>query len=165
MGFRTLMSLRRTGACTAAELHTLLDECEASYLPYGEKARIARLAKEAPDQMLTESELTQRYAKPLGAESLGLARAEYFERVLTLHGPAAFVLEPRVKVGTIHAAKGKEADVVHLVDSWATLPYRNATSGPAGALAEGCVAYVALTRHRVALDFVPGEEGTPYPGF
>jgi superfamily I DNA/RNA helicase len=159
-GFRTLMQLRRTGGAPASAVSSLVEECESSYLPQGLKARMRALAKADPDMLLGPETLPS-----LEAGALGLKHARYYERVLSRHGPRAFVLEPSVRVGTIHAAKGKEADTVHLVSSWGTLPYRSATSSAEGALAEGCVAYVALTRHRVALHLIPGDEGIPYPGF
>lgn len=164
-GFKALIQMRRTGIISAQGWATLMAESETSYLPAGEKARSARLAAAEPDAELYVEDLRQRMSGPITGEGLGLKHGAYFERVLAEHGVAAFVMEPRVRVGTIHAAKGKEADIVHLIDSWGTLPYRSATSGPEGALAEGCVAYVATTRHRVSLVLEPGSEGSPYPGF
>ena len=91
----------------------------------------------------------------------GFKKGDYFERVLARHGTGAFWAEPTIKVGTIHSAKGREADVVHLIESWGTLPYRALSNG--GAQSEACVAYVGVTRHRYALHLEPASEGMPYP--
>jgi len=156
--FRALVQLRQRGAISALAMAGLIDQL--SGLPRGLKAESARLARQAPEHMVEAHIL----GRDLRAEALGLPHGEYYERVLAQHGLQAFVQPPLVRVGTIHAAKGREADTVHLVDSWGTLPYRNLLT-PEGARAEACVAYVGTTRHRRLLEFVPGQEGTPYPGF
>ena len=163
--FRVLVGLRRTGVSTNAELAYLVEQCEPSYLPVGEKRLRTAQAKSDPQGQVTLDSLQQRWQRTPDGDNLGLSKGQYFERVFSRYGPQAFILEPPVKIGTIHSAKGREADVVFLVDSWATLPYQSATDGGDGELAEACVAYVGATRHRMELHFIQGDSGTPYPGF
>jgi superfamily I DNA/RNA helicase len=163
--FNILLGLRRTGVTTNSQLAYLVEQCDANYLPVGE-LRLRKLqARSDPDGHTGLDDLRQRWQKDPNGENLGIARGDYFERVNQRYGRQAFTVEPSIKVGTIHAAKGREADLVFLVDSWATLPYQNATDGGRGQLAEACVAYVAVTRHRRELHILPSFEGTPYPGF
>jgi superfamily I DNA/RNA helicase len=90
-----------------------------------------------------------------------LPRADYFERVRARYGDAALVLPPVNRIGTIHSAKGREADYVTLVRGWGSLPAQAMLRGDTG---ETCVAYVGASRHRVALDFLDlAEGGIDYP--
>lgn len=158
--FRSLVQLRQRGAIPAHAASVLAEQCQGYALPRGLKAQLARLAKSDPDHLVD----ADTFGSSLNAEYLGFKRGEYFERVMGVHGPGAFIHAPTTRVGTIHSAKGREADVVHLVTSWGTLPYRNATQqGAAGREAEACVAYVAVTRHRQMLRLVAGDSGYPYP--
>jgi superfamily I DNA/RNA helicase len=65
-------------------------------------------------------------------------------------------------VGTIHSAKGREADHVYLDRNWGLLPGRAMLDGDLG---EVCVAYVGISRHRCSLTLVdsPGARGINYP--
>lgn len=159
--FRSLVQLRTRGAIPAHAASRLAEACQTYALPHGLKAGLARAAKAEPESMVP----AETFGTPrLNADVLGFAKGEYFERVLGMHGILAFIQPPKTRVGTIHSAKGREADTVHLITSWATLPYRNATETPAGRRAEACVAYVATTRHRKALRLTYGDSGAPYPG-
>lgn len=65
-----------------------------------------------------------------------------------------------------NSAKGREADNVILAQSWGRLPLQTYTSSEEGRRNESCVAYVAATRHRVSLEFIPARSGDgayPYP--
>jgi DNA helicase-2/ATP-dependent DNA helicase PcrA len=163
--FRTLLHLKTRGAAPAHAVWSLAESCGPRVLPHGEKARLKRAADAEPDALVSADELERAWGT-LNARALGLRYGEYLQRVYGQHGIGAFLTPPRVRVGTIHSAKGKEADTVHLVDSWGTLPYRN-TQEPRGRRAEGCVAYVALTRHRHKLQFIRAgfRDGMPYPDF
>jgi len=161
--FRALVQLRSRGAATVEAVHAIAEACGPRALPHGTKARLKRMVDADASALLTAEQVQTEWGHRLDAEYLGIARGEYLERVFARHGLGAFLNPPRIRVGTIHSAKGKEADVVHLVDSWATLPYRNLDT-PAGRRAEGCVAYVATTRHRAQLVKVWGSSGNPYPG-
>ena len=163
--FRTLMHLKTRGVAPAHAVWSLAESCGARVLPHGEKARLHRAAQAEPDALISAEEIERAWGT-LNPVTLGLKNGGYMQRVYARHGIGAFLNPPSVRVGTIHSAKGKEADVVHLVDSWGTLPYRN-TLEPKGRRAEGCVAYVALTRHRSKLQFIRAgmRDGTPYPGF
>jgi hypothetical protein len=157
--FRSLVQLRQRGAVPAHAAAILADQCQGYALPHGLKVQLARLAKSEPDALVS----ADAFGRNLNAEYLGFKKGEYFERCLGQHGPGVFIHPPRTRVGTIHSAKGREADTVHLVTSWGTLPYRNATQSDAGRRAEGCVAYVGATRHRMALHLLMGDSGSPYP--
>lgn len=90
-----------------------------------------------------------------------LPNFDYYTRVIKEHGIQAFIMPAKTAVGTIHAAKGREADEVSLVTSWGFLPGRAISEGHH--LEEACVAYVGATRHRSKLTFLYGFEGIPYP--
>lgn len=60
-----------------------------------------------------------------------------------------------------NSAKGKEADHVKLISSWAYLPGRSLATYD-GLRGESCVAYVAASRHRVSLELIPGLPGIEY---
>jgi len=76
-------------------------------------------------------------------------------------GLGALVMPPRNRVGTIHSAKGREADYVTLCRGWGSLPAQAMLSGDVG---ETCVAYVGASRHRMQLDMLDVHgEGVPYP--
>ena len=164
--YRGLVRLKTRGAITLREAALIAEAADKGSMPYGETARLKALAKGDGDGLISLEQLRDRgwHPNPTGV-LMGFRKGEYFDRVFGMHGLGAFINEPLVKVGTIHSAKGKEADTVHLVDSWATLPYRAATGDLAERQGEACVAYVGTTRHRVALRFVGSYEGTPYPGF
>lgn len=162
-GFRTLIQLRDKGAAEAWAVHKLAEACGPHRLPFGEKARLKALATHAPQELISAEEIMRRWASGLDGELLGIKNAAYFRKVHALHGVAAFLHPPKTRVGTIHAAKGREADTVHLVTSWATLPYRSLNETREGRRAEACVAYVAATRHRSRLIREHSNEGSPYP--
>ena len=164
--YRALIRLKTRGAISLREAAAIAEASDRSSVPYGEKARLAALAKGDGDGLISLEQLRERgwHHDPTGVKQ-GFKKGEYFDRVYGMHGVGAFIKEPLTRVGTIHSAKGKEADTVHLVDSWATLPYRSATGDLPERQGEACVAYVGTTRHRVALHFVQSYEGTPYPGF
>lgn len=163
--FRSLHQLHQRGAIPVTAAAAIAAAAGKGYLPRGEATQLKRLADEDPMLPFSPSQLRERWGTDPTARGLGINHAEYFERVLSRHGIRAFVQPPLVRVGTIHSAKGREADTVYLIESWATLPYRNATETMEGKRAEACVAYVGMTRHRVRLHLVPGMDGNAYPNF
>ncbi len=86
----------------------------------------------------------------------------YYHRIVQSYGIEGLIMPPATRLGTIHAAKGLEADHVKLVTSWATLPFGNLATLE-GQLAEACVAYVGVTRQRVDLELIDVPEGRAYP--
>lgn len=93
--------------------------------------------------------------------------SDYFSRVEALHGVPSLFSRPRKFVGTIHAAKGREADTVYLNTSWGWIPGRMVTLRASAAIKESCVAYVGVSRHRKALHLVDDARGLearyPFP--
>lgn len=159
--FRQCMMLRQRGAIRVAGAHLISDQMEAGFLPYGEKARMERLAKASdPNEFISAEDLQAAWQMDAHEIPYHLKHGEYFLRVNANAGLDAFFSPPKKRIGTIHSAKGKEADTVHLITSWATLPYQ-ATFTDSGRRAEGCVAYVGTTRHRKHLHLVSHDEGTP----
>ena len=158
--FRVLQRLRTRGSVEAGGLALL-----AQHNTRVEKAHAKRLeaiARSSPDEQMGIGEAEAQLGHSLAGLEWGFGRAQYLNRVLAQHGTEAFRYPPKTLIGTIHSAKGREADEVNLVDSWGTLPAR-ALDDPAGRRAEACVAYVGLTRHRARLNLVPADEGVPYP--
>lgn len=95
----------------------------------------------------------------------GLVWGEYFSDLRQWLGWEALIAPPKTRVGTIHAAKGREADEVYLYESWGSLPSTALMQSAAGQRAEACVAYVGATRHRTALhlSLLDRGYGTSYP--
>lgn len=157
--FRTYIKLRQTGAASAGALAHMAEQMKTGWLPQGSAKRLKAMD---PEQRLSEEEISQIWQLPdLARLPHGLKGGDYLQRVYGREGIGAFIFGPPRRIGTIHSAKGREADEVHLITSWGTLPYQ-ATLTQAGRAAEGCVAYVGVTRHRarLILEYVP--EGTPY---
>lgn len=87
-------------------------------------------------------------------------------RLIEKREPLDLFRTPKLTIGTIHAAKGKEADEVTVARDWGMVPLRNVYGSNEEGKGEACVAYVAATRHRVRLTLAPGtlgEKPTPYP--
>lgn len=91
-----------------------------------------------------------------------LRHGAYFETIYRRSGLAGLVAPPRTFVGTIHASKGRECGVTYLETAWGYLP-ADAQATPLGRRSEGCVAYVAASRHRHALILREGGRGRRYP--
>jgi superfamily I DNA/RNA helicase len=157
--FRVYLRLRQRGGMDVGSLNFLAQQMTPSYLPPGEQKRIKTLDQ---SMLLDEQSVSERWGMPnLGKIPYALKHGEYLLRVHGREGPEPFVFGPHIRVGTIHSAKGREADIVHLITSWGTLPYQ-ATLSQEGRAAEGCVAYVGVTRHRASLRLEYVSEGTPY---
>lgn len=87
----------------------------------------------------------------------------YFRQVEKHHGVDALFDTPKIRVGVIHQAKGLEADVVTVLDSWGKVPGAELASGE-GSRTEALVAYVAASRHRVKLIVEPtADNAYPWP--
>ena len=158
--FRVLLRLRTRGSTDATGLAHLA--ANNDLVSKAAATRLKNLARADPREEMDQPTAEAQLGIGLGALSGGFKYGPYYERVLKLHGAPAFRDRPRTLVGTIHSAKGREADRVHLVESWGTLPAR-ALEEPRGRRAEACVAYVALTRHRSQLQLEPADEGMSYP--
>ena len=161
--YRALVGLRRTGLIQMASLHALAEQLQRGWLPFGEKARLANLARSDPDTTWDQVMVERAWGAPVVDLHHGLPHGRYYEKVFRTWGLDAFSGRPATLIGTIHAAKGREADTVHLIESWGSLPYRAMLDSLDGAQSEACVAYVGLTRHRSQLILEPADEGSPYP--
>jgi superfamily I DNA/RNA helicase len=143
---------------TPATAHAVAESLpkKSGIIPHGLATAWSRLAADGPEGVLSQQDLPSFYTA-----LDNLPYRDYYERVMSKHGMAGFVLQPKVSVGTIHAAKGREADEVTLVRSWAYLPGRRLYEG--GRKEEACVAYVGATRHRTKLSFLDGMPGIEFP--
>jgi superfamily I DNA/RNA helicase len=114
-------------------------------------------------ELVDAQQAAQHLNMPLDVLRGRLPHAAYLYSVYRTSGLAGLVSPPTTQVSTIHGAKGREAATVYLLPSWGRLP--------AGALgygarrAEGCVAYVAVTRHRHRLALHEAGTGRRYPHF
>ncbi len=129
-------------------------------LPHGVKSRADR-----NDLPVTRDELVEDWglghllaevdrAGPVHIlASLSAKHRAYLERVLARH--EGRLPTPRIRLSTIHGAKGREADAVVLVpDMTRATQAEYLCSGPEGEEAENRVAYVAVTRARRTLVLV-----------
>lgn len=91
-----------------------------------------------------------------------IPNAVYYQAVEKKHGMAGLTLRPTTTLGTIHSAKGREADHTVMVDSWGWTPSK-ALADPLGRKREALVAYVGMSRHRDSVRFWPSPIGKSYP--
>lgn len=153
-GFRTLVLLQEQGLCATGDF-------QQAVKTFGSPAQM-RAAQALSGEAVTYPVAVEAL-RELPEDLAGHARyADYLHRVYAYHGLRGLVNPPKTHVGTIHSAKGREADTVHLITSWAYLPAR-ARRTTEGMRSESLVAYVAASRHRNALDLREGEEGLRYP--
>jgi superfamily I DNA/RNA helicase len=160
--FRGLLQLRRQREIPARMAAMIAEQANSDVFPSYLAARAKAQAREDPERMVSFAELSTAWGRDLDNPAVWLKKGDYFEHVARREGLEPFVVGARTLIGTIHAAKGREADVVHLIDSWGYLP-AGALAERKGALAEACVAYVGVTRHRHRLVMEPMGQGHPYP--
>ena len=160
--YRVIHDLRRDGWAYAPAILLLSTQMQKGWLPWGERARLERLARSDPEYQIGVAQLEGEWGAHISELHHGLGHGAYYEKIYRAQGLAPFGRPPATLVGTIHAAKGREADTVHLVTSWGSLPYRAIYNGQAEA--EACVAYVGLSRHRSQLILEGADEGSDYPG-
>jgi superfamily I DNA/RNA helicase len=156
--FRTWVKLRSGTPQTSSALAHLAQQIDRAYLAPGTPKRMNSMP---PEALWDEEQVAQMWQMDLRKVPHAIKKGEYLARVFGREGIGAFIFGAPRRVGTIHSAKGREADTVHLITSWGTLPYQ-ATLEAAGRAAEGCVAYVGVTRHRASLALEYVSEGTPY---
>lgn len=149
----------RKDGLTNLTAHLFAEAMPPGTMPYGMKADLKRAAEASPDLVL--GSMGHAFWR---ANIDRVPNFNYYERVVERHGMAGLILTPPTQVGTIHAAKGREADEVYLLRLWGRLPGMSLYGSPEGRQGEACVAYVGTTRHRsrlVLLDSYDG--GIPYP--
>jgi DNA helicase-2/ATP-dependent DNA helicase PcrA len=122
-----------------------------------ERGGRARLDEAPDDQVFTLASLTEEYglrtAEPW-FDALGKLEDEesqYLRAVIRHHGSAALTGTPRVRLSTIHAAKGAEADHVVLLTGMSRKVADSIEKAPD---AERRVFYVGATRARHSLTIV-----------
>ena len=130
------------------------------YLVRGAKARLAELAKECPEAEVALRDmgthfkpilwdlLVNRNGNFIEALRLPPLQRAYYKKLLGRGGEEALLNAPRIKVGTIHSAKGMEADFVVLRPEMAGRTYAEWLKAPEG---ERRCWYVGLTRARKGL--------------
>lgn len=144
--YRALLQLRDEGSISGSQTEVVAQAMPARLVGHAEKQRVQGLGKASPDARFSADDLRWDAERALRS----LPDADYFGRVVANHGPLALAARPLHLVGTIHAAKGREADHVHVSTSWGSLPAERAATGDP---AEALIAYVACTRHRRSLEF------------
>lgn len=149
--YRMIAALKEGNMISSTGLSLLARSAVVGFLPRGATSEADRLAKrdvqlsiDEVDKLLRVATFQYRYPEI----------AEYMERVERRYGVRGINSRPKTTVSTIHAAKGREADHVVLVSDWGFLPGRIAAGGGEGSRLEACVAYVAVTRHKVGLSFL-----------
>ncbi len=155
--FRVFTDLLEGRIVEAQAFRSAVERLENAALPRGVQDAVKRAAG-----ALTLPTAEQLLEHTIGEVRSWLKHADYLQRVVALHGVRALYMTPKIALSTIHGAKGKEADHVKLISSWAYLPGRSLGTVE-GQRAESCVSYVAASRHRVSLQLLHGEQGIPYP--
>jgi len=152
--WRAAQELIDEGSTTAGNIKALVLGLPKGLLTAAEVSRCAKLSGRVHTQDLSWGGHIERLQR-------SLSRADYYRRVSSKYGFGALVMPPVNRVGTIHSAKGREADYVTLVRGWGSLPAQAMLAGDTG---ETCVAYVGASRHRMRLDMIDVQgEGVPYP--
>lgn len=160
-GWRAAQELINEGSAQAQAILAFVKGLKKGSLNPPDQKWIEFVAREDPTRRVEMSELPWAGAVELLQKRL--PNHGYFSRVVQGYGQGALVMPPAARVGTIHSAKGREADHVYLVRNWGTLPGRAMQDGDQG---EVCVAYVGASRHRVGLTLLdpPGVRyGIDYP--
>lgn len=162
--YRVIVALESGQVVPRAALQAVGKAIKLSRLPAELRSRASEMMKERGDGEVGASTAAYFFG-PLDQLRNLVDHADYFRRVEAKYGLRGLMATPKTALGTLHSAKGKEADTVHLVSSWATLPSRSLLDS-GGRKSEACVAYVGVSRHRSELHFLEVPEGTrfPFPG-
>jgi len=157
--WRAAHELLVEGSAPVQSVLTFVRSLKKGTLEQRDQRWLEVVAAEQPDRRVALEELP--WAPSVELLQQRLPNHTYYSRVVQGYGYSALVLPPAVRVGTIHAAKGREADEVYLDRNWGFLP---GTAALEGDLGEVCVAYVACSRHRVALHILDkgGRRGIDY---
>lgn len=144
------------------------------YLVRGAKSRLANLAGQSPELEVSLPEIQSCFKPALTdllqgredpeqttielIEALRISPGEkaYYRRLLERGGDQAFLNPPKIKVGTLHSAKGMEADFVILRPEMASRTYAEWLKRPE---AERRCWYVGITRAKKGL-WLLDPEGT-----
>jgi superfamily I DNA/RNA helicase len=152
--WRAAYEMLDDGSTTASNLHRFVAELPKGLIDPSEQRRIRLLSGRVHTEDIDWADHLPRLMRTL-------PKADYYARIVSRYGLGGLVMPPANRVGTIHSAKGREADFVTLVRSWGSLPAQAMLSGEKS---ETCVAYVGVSRHRVGLDFLDlPRSGIDYP--
>lgn len=154
--YRTILKLNRGDLVGRDELLNLAEQTNAP------KAAITPIRR-LPDGYYGRGTAEAHLPAPSVGVDAELEYGDYYREVVRLHGEQAMFRTPKLQLGTVHAAKGREADDVIACTSWATKPAQNIIRDPES---ESCVAYVLSTRHRNSLtleDVLDGGRRYPFP--
>lgn len=118
----------------------------------------------ASDAPIVAQDVVRFLRVPVETAMRALRYLPYARSAYRRYGADVLLEQPRTFVGTIHAAKGLEADDVFLLVSWGVRPSREIMNRD-GLRRESCVAYVAVTRSRRTTHLLwdDGDRGVPYP--
>jgi DNA helicase-2/ATP-dependent DNA helicase PcrA len=158
--WRAAHELQNEGSASAQSVLAFVKGLQKGTLDRKDQHWIEVVAREQPERRVTPDELP--WSGALELLQRRLPNHTYYARVVQGYGYGALVMPPANRVGTIHSAKGREADHVYLDRNWGLLPGRAMLDGDLG---EVCVAYVGISRHRCSLTLVdsPGARGINYP--
>lgn len=159
--WRTLYRMHRGAPVLKERLMGLIPKMWPSHLQRGAYARLQRSSvdlwrAEEYRQLLRPQALNQlaeidRVPHLLNPAKYGTGSRtdfEYFPKIIERYGPEALERPPRVRVGTIHAAKGGEAALVWIAPICTRAPYTATQTDPE---TERRVLYVGLTRAQQVL--------------
>lgn len=141
------------------------------YLKRGAKADIKERVKENPGHKISKVSLpalgfTTEFIHALNSdnyiECLKTSPEEkrYFRKLLERQGRQGLSEEPKLQVGTIHSAKGLEADRVLLSTELTRLPYENLMKNPDE---ENRVFYTGVTRAKEEVNLLLPDSWRTYP--
>lgn len=158
--YRAIIRLRQGNVVTEKDLQMIIDQAPPGSVPRGVRSAVAGLSR---GQEYSQESAEKLLGRPIKTIQTALPYADYFRMIFVgRQGMQGLFMTPKTAIGTIHSAKGREADEVTLVRSWGVMPSWALQSSD-GRIAEGCVAYVATTRHRQKLTIVDADEGVDYP--
>lgn len=168
-----LVKLAGDERITIADLNRVIKSVpQVPYLKRGSKQDILQRARDDPNHWISRVSLpalgfTMKFISLLDTgeylECLKIEPEEkrYFRSLLKNYGRQALVDRPKLQLGTIHSAKGLEADRVLLSTEMTRLPYENLSVGDADS--EHRVYYVGITRAREQVDLLLPESWRAYP--
>jgi len=168
----TLYRLADGASITMQELHKLVKFIPQNpYLRRGAKVEIADRAKNDPNHKISMVSLpalgfasefiylldTGEYVEPL---KISPEEKRYYRLLLNKYGAQVLVDKPKIEVGTIHSAKGLEADRVILSLELTRLPFENLMRNPDEEMR--CF-YVGVTRARNEVNLLLPEHWRSFP--
>jgi DNA helicase-2/ATP-dependent DNA helicase PcrA len=168
-----LVKLASDERITMGELNKVVKMVPSEpYLRRGSKQDIAQRARDDPNHWVSQVSLpalgfTTEFIHLLDeGEYLECLKVEpeekrYFRKMIGNYGRQTLMDKPKLQVGTIHSAKGLEADRVILSTELTRLPYENLMGGDPDS--EHRVYYVGITRAKKEVSLLLPESWRAYP--